>query len=578
MNHSYLELKKLARQGAAGGPDVRVAVLGDCSTQHLSLAVKGALAGRGLSAAVFDADYDQIIANVIDKDSGLYAFSPDYVVLHHCTEKAYERFCAIEAAEREGYGDEMLHELQSEWSAIERNAQATILQLNFPDYDDRIFGDYSLKVKGSFVGQLRRLNIGLMDAASNDARVGIVDVAGIQVRLGSEAFADPKLYFSSKLSMSLEAVAMTAERIADAVVARRGTVKKCVVTDLDNTLWGGVIGDDGLSGVRIGEFGDGPAFSALQTWLKELKKRGIILAVCSKNQEEIAREPFEKNPEMVLRLDDFAMFVANWEDKASNIMLIQQTLNIGMDSIVFLDDNRFERELVRGLVPEVTVPELPDDPSLYVDFLRGENLFEAASFSEADLARTGQYIAEGRRRQSASQFADFEGYLESLEMTATAAPFDELHFPRIAQLTQRSNQFNLRTIRYSEDDIAEIAASPDYLTLYFTLSDRFGDYGLISLVIAKRDEGARTLFVDTWVMSCRVLKRGMEGFVMNRLVRCASEQGFTTIAGEYLPTKKNGMVSKLYEDLGFARREDGMFILDVAGYEDIENHIEERED
>jgi len=264
----------------------------------------------------------------------------------------------------------------------------------------------------------------------------------------------------------------------------------------------------------------------------------------------------------VLRLDDISMFVANWEDKASNIMNIQQTINIGMDSIVFIDDNPFERNLVKGMIPDITVPELPEDPALYLSYLKDLNLFETVSYSENDKDRTKQYQAEVGRTTMQSTFENFEDYLKSLEMEATAHPFDEFEIPRISQLTQRSNQFNLRTIRYTEAEIEQIANDDKYLTLSFSLKDKFGDYGLISVVIMeKQDEN--TLFLNTWLMSCRVLKRGMEEFIINSIIETAKANGFSKVIGEYIKTPKNAMVEKIYSKLGFEDLGEGKFEANV---------------
>ncbi|MBR6290649.1 MAG: HAD family hydrolase, partial [Clostridia bacterium] len=365
--------------------------------------------------------------------------------------------------------------------------------------------------------------------------------------------------------ISLDVLPAVAKEIFDVILATRGKIKKCVVLDLDNTLWGGVIGDDGLSGIQIGDLGLGHAFSDFQSWLKELKKRGVLLAVCYKNNEETAREPFEKHPDFVLRMEDFSIFVENWEDKATNIRYIRDVLNLGMDSFVFIDDNPFERDLVRSMIPEITVPDLPDDPSQYLSYLRSLNLFETASFSEADAVRTEQYREEVGRAKAQTQFESFDDYLKSLEMKASFAPFDDFHIPRIAQLTQRSNQFNLRTVRYTENQVAAAASDGGRLTLYFTLRDKFGDYGLISVVIMdKTDED--TLFIDTWLMSCRVLKRGMEEFIVNKIVEVARENGFSRVIGEYLPTPKNAMVKDIYSRLGFSDEGGGRFVCDVGSF------------
>ena len=300
----------------------------------------------------------------------------------------------------------------------------------------------------------------------------------------------------------------------------------------------------------------------------------MLLAVCSKNNEEAAKEPFEKHPEMVLRLEDFSMFVANWEDKASNIRRIQQTLNIGMESMVFLDDNPFERNLVRSMIPEITVPELPEDPAMYLRYLRSRNLFETASYSPDDQSRTQQYREQAERAVFEASFQSYDDYLRDLDMKAVAAPFDPFHYPRIAQLTQRSNQFNLRTVRYTEAEVEAIAQDDRHICLYFMLKDRFGDHGLISVVILdKQADGC--LFVSQWLMSCRVLKRGMEEFVIDKIIQTAAQFGVRTVIGEYLPTAKNAMVRDLYEKMGFARVGENRFAADVSGFQYHKTYITE---
>jgi len=311
----------------------------------------------------------------------------------------------------------------------------------------------------------------------------------------------------------------------------------------------------------------GHAFDALQEWARELKQRGIILAVCSKNEEETAKKPFRDHPEVTLRLDDIAVFVANWNNKADNIKLIQQTLNIGFDSMVFVDDNPFERNLVREHLPAVTVPELPEDPAMYVSFLRSLNLFETASYSEEDLERTKQYQQEIARTDLQKSFTNIDEYLKSLEMVSVVKPFDDFNVPRIAQLTQRSNQFNLRTVRYTEADVQAMSQSSEFITLSFNLEDKFGDHGLIALIILKQQQD-KTAFIDTWIMSCRVLKRGMEEFTVNQMVKRARDAGIEKLIGEYIPTAKNAMVKDLYAQMGFAGS-GGRWELDLRGRTDF---------
>ena len=375
---------------------------------------------------------------------------------------------------------------------------------------------------------------------------------------------------STEMVLSVNALPYVASRVVDIIGAIRGQFKKCLILDLDNTIWGGVIGDDGLEGIELGHsLGIGKAFTEFQMWVKKLKQRGIIICVASKNNEETAKEPFEKHPDMVLKLDDIAVFMANWETKVDNIRAIQGILNISFDSMVFLDDNPFERNIVRENIPGITVPELPEDPGKYLEYLYSLNLFETASYSNADKDRTKQYQVEAKRVSLAKTFTNEADFLKSLDMISTVTGFTKFNTPRVAQLSQRSNQFNLRTIRYTETDITSMAENPDIIDLSFTLEDKFGDNGLIAVVIMKKQD-EETFFIDTWFMSCRVLKRGMENFTLNTMVECAKKKGFKRIIGEYLPTPKNKMVEQHYPNLGFTPLSESpvgsRYVLDVNSY------------
>jgi FkbH-like protein len=569
---SYLGLKRNCKKDASGLIVQRFAILGDCATQHLATAIKGYAYDEGYAFEVFDADYDQIGAQVMDDASELYAFSPRYVLIYMCVEKLYEAFCAMALGDRADFADKIYEKIFAYWALVNRHITTHILQFTFVQRDDRVFGNFAPKTKTSFAYQVHRLNGLLADGCQQVANVSLIDLNEIRAALGEAAFYDSKLYYIAKVPLSMEALPKAAKAVMDTVNALNGRVKKCVVLDLDGTLWGGVVGDDGVNGIQIGELGAGHAFSAFQAWLKELKNRGVLLAVCSKNNEEAAKEPFLKHPEMVLRLEDFSLFVANWEDKARNIRYIQQTLNIGMDSMVFLDDNPFERNLVRSLIPEIAVPELPEDPALYLGCLQSLNLFETASYTEEDLGRTDQYRAEAGRTEMQGQLGSFEEYLEALEMEAEAAPFDPYHCPRIAQLTQRSNQFNLRTVRYSEAEIKAIARDDRHITRYFCLKDKFGDHGLVSVVILDKPalhpgQAQDALFISEWLMSCRVLKRGMEEFIVNHIVGTAAEHGYSRAVGEYIKTPKNAMVERIYEKLGFTDEGGGRFAANIDGFQ-----------
>lgn len=571
---SFMQLKKNLKKDATGFRKIRFAVLGNCATQLLSQALRGYAYELKIALDVFDADYDQLEPQTLDPESELFRFAPDYILIQLCTEKLYLEFCELPPKEQETFADRVIARIREYWRRIEAKTKAPILQFDFVETDDAVFGNFGLKTNRSFAWQIRKLNMLFSEAAAQDKQAFPIALNALSARVGYENFHDPQLFYIAKMPIQVDRLPQVVRRVFDTVEALSGHFRKCVILDLDNTLWGGVVGDDGMEGIRIGELKDGKIYSDLQRYFKELRNRGILLAVCSKNEYAAAIQPFREHPEMILREDDFVMFVANWEDKAANIRHIRETLNIGMDSIVFIDDNPFERNAVRSQIAELTVPELPEEPEKYLDFLRRENLFETVSVSGEDIKRTQQYREEAQRVESAATFASYDEYLQSLEMKAEAKPFDSFHFARIAQLTQRSNQFNLRTVRYTESDIKRISEDDRFITLYFTLKDKFGDHGLISVVILEKRDN-KTLFVDTFLMSCRVLKRGMEEFIINKIVSTAKENGFTLVEGEYIRSPKNAMVANLYAQHGFTDCGNGIFHADPAVYSVIPNYIEE---
>ena len=571
--YAFKELRKSSKQPVADCAR-RLAVLGNVSTQFLAVAIRGYAALENLPLSVYDADYNQIEAQLLDPASEVYNFEPDSILLWLGTDKLYEEFLYLPLESRQDFASSTMQKITMYWDLISKNSKANILQMNFTEIDDKALGNYSCKVNSAFVYQIRKLNFMLAEAMEQRKNVYPIDLLSVQIQLGTSVFYDAPLYYNAKMTVSTDALPYVAKAVIDVQKALAGRIKKCVVLDLDNTLWGGVIGDDGMDNIEIGELGRGHVFTDFQRWLKQLKECGIILCVCSKNNEDTAKKPFEEHDEMILRLSDIALFVANWEDKASNIRLIQKTLNIGMDSMVFIDDNPFERNLVRQMIPEIEVPELPEDPALYLGYLQEQNYFETASFTGAGSDRTKLYQAEFERTKLMMSFESIDGYLESLEMIGEAKPFEESKFSRIAQLTQRSNQFNLRTVRYTDADIQNIASDPNYVTLYYTLRDKFGDHGLVGVIIMKK-KNEEELFIDTWLMSCRVLKRGMEEYIVNCFMREAKNRGYQRVYGEYIPTPKNAMVKDIYKTMGFEEISENNYVMDVSKYEEKKIFIKE---
>ncbi len=572
-----IEFNQLIAQAAqlghpAGLKPVKLALLGDSTTQFLHRAIVAQGVLSGIAFEVLEADFGQIERQVFDPSSDLYAFEPEMVVVAYTAKKLLPKFYAKSPDAQRCFAADKLAELQDLVAILTEGTKAKVLLWNIEELDDKVFGHFGNKISLSFPNQVRRLNVGLMDLAERHGNVFIIDIASLHNRVGRAAAYSPHIYVSTDLVHSLNFTAMIATAITDVVCAIVGKFKKCVILDLDNTTWGGIIGDDGIENIEVGNLGLGKVFVELQRWVKALKDRGIIVAVCSKNTESVAKEPFEKHPDMVLRLDDIAVFVANWENKADNIRHIQEILNIGFDSMVFLDDNPVERQIVRENLPEVTVPELPEDPAEYLEFLYGENLFETASYSNTDADRTRQYQEEADRHLLSKRFTNVGEFLRSLDMKAFVRPFSDFDVPRVAQLSQRSNQFNLRTVRYTEEDIRRIAADPNYVTFAFNLADKFGDNGLIAVAILEK-RSHDELFIDTWFMSCRVLKRGMEAFTLHTLVAAARAHGYAQLVGEYIPTAKNAMVAEHYSGLGF-QEQDGFWYLALGDFQSSPFFIE----
>lgn len=569
---SFKELKRNLKKDVSGLPVVKVALLGDTATQFLATAIKGWGVERGYRIELFEAEYNQVERQFMDPTSDLHQFDAQYIVVFQSTHKWNEHYSLLSTAEQGTLADNRLDFV----AQICDSTNAKIIYFNYPEIEDTVFGSYANKVESSFTYQVRKMNYELMKLSEEKQNLFICDIAGLQNKLGRDTMFDAMVYTTTEMILSLDAIPYVSSRVMDIICALQGKFKKCIILDLDNTLWGGVIGDDGLEGIQLGHgLGIGKAFTEFQMWVKKLKNRGIIVCVCSKNDEDKAKEPFEKHPDMVLRLDDISVFVANWETKVDNIRQIQQILNIGFDSMVFIDDNPFERNMVRENVPGVTVPEMPEDPSCYLEYLYSLNLFETASYSLADKDRTKQYQVQAKRAAFSKSFTNEADFLNSLNMVSKVEGFTKFNIPRVAQLSQRSNQFNLRTVRYTESDIEAMLKDEKCFPLTFTLEDKFGDNGLIAVVIMKELDG-ESLFVDTWFMSCRVLKRGMENFTLNNMVEVAKKNGYKKIIGEYLPTPKNGMVADHYAKLGFEQMPDEVtsrWTLDVESYKNLECYI-----
>ncbi len=568
---TFNELKKNLKKDFSKLPVVKIALLGDSPTQLMNQAIRGYAFFLGLNAEIWESDYDQIERQVMDPDSDFYKQAPDFVLLFPSVQKLRTKFYQSEKEKQKSFSTDQLAHWQMVINNIQQQLKSKFLLMNFAPYDDGVFGSFASKTPLSFTRHLREINVELDHLSSEIKNLFVIDINSLHARSGNETAFSSAVYINSGIVFHLDFLPRVALEICQVIGAVKGQIHKCLILDLDNTLWGGIVGDDGWENLELGDLGIGKAFTQLQQWAGQLKQRGIILCICSKNDEAIAKEVFEKHPDMKLRLDDIAVFVANWETKVENIRFIQGVLNIGFDSMVFIDDNPFERNMVRTGIPEVCVPELPEDPAEYLSFLESLHLFETASLSDEDENRTKQYQEEAKRTHLQVAFANEDEFLKSLEMKATISNFSGYNIPRIAQLSQRSNQFNLRTIRYTESEIEQIGIDSACTGLAFSLQDKYGDYGLISLIILRHNKNK--CFIDTWLMSCRVLKRGMEQFVLNTIVKIALEKGFNKIYGEYLPTLKNALVKDHYSSLGFELQSDNRWLLSLEKFIPRKNFV-----
>jgi FkbH-like protein len=550
---------------------MKIAILGNYATQFLVKPLKKLLNKTFSNLDVYCAEYNSIDFELLDTNSLLFLFEPDFVIWHESTLQIRDLFYQYQLNNRENFADDYKNRLSRYLSTIEQILPRT--KIIFPDhnllFNDNVYGNYSSKVKSSWDFQIQKVNYLLNELA---LEFPTFYPTKSKPTYWSEIITDYSLVVNAELHYTLNYLQWLTNSIYNTIIAFSGKFNKCVIIDLDNTLWGGIIGDDGLENIQIGTLGIGKAFTRFQKWLKELKNRGIILAVCSKNDESIAKMPFLQHPEMVLKLEDIAVFMANWNSKADNINQIQKILNIGFDSMVFLDDNPAEREIVRNFLPEVCVPELPLDPAYYLPFLISQNLFETTSYTENDTSRTKQYQEEAKRVELSQSITNMDDYLKSLTMKVKIQPFQDIDIERIAQLTQRSNQFNLRTTRYTTNEIIEIQKDNTFLTASVEMEDKFGNYGLISAVIIRID--GKKAFIDTWIMSCRVLKRGVEATLMNYVVAQLMNLNVTHLQGEYIPTVKNELVRNLLANLGMSLESPNNYQLSLKEYSPLVSHIQ----
>ena len=529
---------------------LKLGVFGDGTLSLLAPAIAGAALRHRLMVQTHVGEFNHALVDALDPSSPVRTAGLDMALI-----VSDARVLGLDqpAASREaasGKVEQAFQQLRQTIEGLRPWISSAILVQTVAAPLEPLFGSFDRLEPGSPLSMIAAFNRRIADWAE-EGSVVLVDVAHLAECVGLETWDDPGHWHASKLGFSPSLLPVYADLVARTMGAIRGLSRKCLVLDLDNTLWGGVIGDDGVGGIVLGQGSAvGEAYLAIQRMVLALRARGVVLAVCSKNEEANARAPFREHPDMLLREDHIAVFQANWTDKAANLRAIAETLNIGIDALVFLDDNPAERLQVRRELPLVAVPELPDDPALYPRTLAAAGYFEAVSFSKEDRERAEMYQTNAQRVAALGVSGDIAAYLASLDMVCTINFVDDVAKARVAQLINKSNQFNLTTRRYSESELVAATRDPDRHVAQVRLVDRFGDNGIIAVLIADKTPDAWE--IDTWLMSCRVLGRRVEEACLGHLAAAARRAGARALVGRYVPSAKNGMVRDLYPKLGFS--------------------------
>jgi len=568
------QLAKLFARAREAGHSVapltpfKLGLISNATTDLISPALVATSLRHGIALECIAAPFGQVALQAFSKDSEINKVKPDAVLIALDFRGLPLRPTPGDVTAAQETVTHVLDYLAAIREGIKQDGGTICILQTIARPAEPYFGSFDLVTPGTLRHLIDAVNRGIASSLVGSEDI-LLDVAGLAETVGLAEWHSPVEWNLAKLPFASTFLPLYADHVCRLIGALRGKSRRCLVLDLDNTLWSGVIGDDGLEGIIIGP-GDatGEAHLSLQQAVLSLRDRGIVLAVSSKNDDAVARSAFQTHPEMLLREEHISVFQANWNDKASNIKAIAEELSLGLDALVLLDDNPAERGLVRRLLPQVAVPELPEDPSLYARTLMASGYFEAITFSAEDRKRADFYRDNARRIALQKQAGDVDAYLASLEMVIRFRPFDHVGRARITQLINKSNQFNLTTRRYTEAEIRDIGRDPNYYTLQVSLADIYGDNGMISVVICQRN--GEDWYVDTWLMSCRVLGRRVENAVLSQLLGEARRRGIRRIVGAYRATARNKMVENHYAKLGFSvmeNQDDGTVLweLDVAG-------------
>jgi FkbH-like protein len=536
----------------------KLAILASSTTSLLAPVLRAVGFRRGVKFEIYEGVYGNYQQEILDPHSGLHRFRPDIVVVllnHHDL--------GLPPTGGHRIAHDFVLRLRELWKVLLDRSPCHIVQVGFDSPPDGAWGS----LEDTLPEGRRRVIAEANEALSANLPYGVsfVDANAVAVNTGA-AYWSASEWHTTRQYPASAALPLLADYLCAHGAAALGLSAKVLAVDLDNTLWGGVVGEDLLEGIRVGSpTAEGEGFLELQRYLKELQQRGVLLAVCSKNNLADAELPFRRHDAMILKREDFAAFKANWDEKPGNLQQIAQELALDLDSFVFLDDNPLEREIVRSQLPQVTVPECDSSPWEILTTLRRGMYFETIALTEEDLTRHASYQSNAVRTAAQENAPSLESFLDGLKMAVRHGPIDVRTLPRVTQLINKTNQFNLTARRYTEDQVHVMAASPNWWCHWFRLADRFGDHGLIGVILAEKSLSEWR--VDTWLLSCRVLGRRVEEFMGQCLLSAARAEGATTVNGEYIPTEKNTLVSDFYPRMGFASQSghERRYVVSLAG-------------
>ncbi len=551
----YFNLYKKLKEGKKlnDGKSIKIAILSSFTVNGIKEALSVKCNELGVNAEFYIGGYNQYAQEILGKNSSLYKFDPDLIILFIDTKSIlgneYLNPYDTDDSKRKKFIENKLKEIKSLIEKIKSSSRAKILLHNFEIPNFSPLGILENRQKFGFIESVETLNSELRNSFKEDKQVFVFDYNSFCSKIGKDNTIDYKMYYLGDMKLNIQHIPELCDEYLSYIKPLMSLTKKCIVLDLDNTLWGGIIGEDGLEGIKLGPTPEGRPFMEFQQYLLSLFNRGVILAINSKNNYDDIREVFEKHPNMVLRENNFAAIKINWNDKIANMKALAEELNIGTDSFVFIDDDKANREMIKEVFPEINVVEMPDDPSLYLKTLMEISDFNTLQITKEDKKKGHMYVQQRKRAEFQKSATDLTEFLKSLKMTVTAKKASKFNIPRISQLTQKTNQFNMTTIRYTEEDIKKFSVDKNYLVFSVEVEDKFGDSGITGAAIVKKGKDA--WIIDTFLLSCRVIGRKVEETLLAYIAKEARKARAKKLKADFIPTKKNSVAKDFYRNSGF---------------------------